>query len=324
MNSSGVNAKLREIREKNLRIQDVRTKEVYDRIPRIKEIDGEFKLIGLKLAKSILESRNLIPQLKRESEELQKEKRELLESHGYPADYLELKYDCEICKDTGSVNSRNCQCKKRLLAEKLYSMSGIERIIELENFDNFDLKLFRSNRNESERASPREMMAIYKDDAMRYVENFSKLKRRNRFYYGPVGTGKTYLCNSIAKGLLDRNYTVIYQISSKLINFITDYNFARAENKLDMKMKYDMLLNCDLLIIDDLGTEVSSPINTAHLFEIINDRIISDKATIISTNLNVKDIKTHYDDRIFSRILGEYDLYNIFGDDLRIKKFTGI
>ena len=108
------------------------------------------------------------------------------------------------------------------------------------------------------------------------------------------------------------------------MNFISDYNFSRAEDKGILISRYELLRDCELLIIDDLGTEISTSINTTHLFELINDRIIKEKATIISTNLNLENIRDDYDDRIFSRILGEYEVFNVFGDDLRIKKFSGI
>lgn len=319
-----VNRRLEEIRRNNELIHQNRLREVYRAIPRVEEIVNQKKIIGYKLVKAVIHSKDILGELETESKALDSEKDKLLLSNGYPVDYLEPIYSCSICKDTGVVETSYCSCKKRMITEELYAISGIDKVIQVENFKNFDLKLFRANRNQSETLSPREMMKIYLDDALNYVNNFPYNKNKNRIYYGPVGTGKTYLCNCIAKGLLDNGYLVVYQTATKLMNFISDYNFSRAEDKGILISRYELLRDCDLLIIDDLGTEISTSINTTHLFELINDRIIKEKATIISTNLNLENIRDDYDDRIFSRILGEYEVFNVFGDDLRIKKFSGI
>lgn len=319
-----VNRRLEEIRRKNELIHHNRLKEIYEEIPRVEEIVNQKKNIGYKLVKAVIYSKDNLAELESESNALNNEKDKLLLSNGYPVDYLDPIYNCTKCKDTGVVGTEYCSCKKRMITEELYAISGIDKVIMEENFNNFDLSLFRANRNQSESLSPREMMKIYLEDALNYTENFSRNKNKNRIYYGPVGTGKTYLCNCIAKGLLDSGYLVVYQTATKLMNFISDYNFSKTEEKGILKSRYELLRDCDLLIIDDLGTEISTSINTTHLFELINDRIIKEKATIISTNLNLENIREDYDDRIFSRILGEYEVFNVFGDDLRIKKFSGI
>lgn len=317
-----VSDRLEAIRARNLKIHNDRIEEINKKIPRIAEIDDLNKKIGFKLVKAVLKEGYTISELEAESKSLKKEKEDLLKSHGYTADYLEPIYDCALCKDTGVVMTEHCRCKKRMITEELYALSGIDRAIINENFNTFDLGLFRANRNGSEIMSPKEAMKLYYDNAIAYTENFDRLKKRNIIYYGAVGTGKTFLCNCIAKALLDRGYLVVYQTASKLMNFISDYNFSRTDEKHRLKSEYDMLKNCDLLIIDDLGTEIATSINMSNLFEVINDRIISESATIISTNLDMEGIREEYDDRIFSRILGSFDLYHVFGDDLRIKKFA--
>ncbi len=317
-----VSDRLEAIRAKNLKIHSDRISEINKKIPRIAEIEELNKKIGFKLVKAVLKEGYTVSELESESKSLKKEKEELLESHGYSTDYLDPIYDCHLCKDTGVVMTEQCSCKKRMITEELYSISGIDKSIVNENFNTFDLGLFRANRNSSEMMSPKEAMKIYYDNAIFYAENFERLKKKNIIYYGPVGTGKTFLCNCIARELLDKGYLVVYQTATKLMNFISDYNFSRTDEKYRLKAEYDMLKNCDLLIIDDLGTEISTSINMSNLFEIINDRIISERATIISTNLDMEDIRNEYDDRIFSRILGSFDLYHVFGDDLRIKKFA--
>lgn len=319
-----VNRRLEEIRRTNELIHQNRLKEIYSEIPRVEEIVNQKKVIGYKLVKAVIYSKDILGELEDESKSLDSEKAKLLSSKGYPVDYLEPIYNCDKCKDTGVVGVNYCSCKKRMITEELYAISGIDKVIREENFSNFDLKLFRANRNQSETISPRDMMKIYLEDAQNYVKIFPQNNNKNRIYYGPVGTGKTYLCNCIAKGLLDRGYLVVYQTATKLMNFISDYNFSKAEDKGILMSRYELLKDCDLLIIDDLGTEISTSINTTNLFELINDRIIKEKGTIISTNLNLENIREDYDDRIFSRILGEYEVFNVFGDDLRIKKFSGI
>lgn len=311
---------LRDIRNKNERILADRKREIYSKFPEYKELEEKEKANGFALIKSIIGSED-INTIKAEGVRLLEEKNKILENAGYPKDYLEPIYDCHICKDTGADGSKMCSCKKRLVIAELYSMSGIEEITKFQNFDKFNLDLFREDKKHNETLSPRQLMEFYLPQAKSFAKNFPKTNEKNLYIYGSVGTGKTYMCNCIAKELLDRGIPVIYQTASSILNFIADYNFSDKSKKSELKDKYNYLENVELLIIDDLGTEISSSVADAHLFELINNRLISNKATIISSNLGPNDLRDSYDDRLYSRIVGNYKMINFFGDDLRTKKY---
>lgn len=311
---------LRDIRTKNDKILADRKKEIYSKFPEYKQIEEREKANGFALIKSIIGAED-INTIRAEGERLLEAKKNILKEAGYPLDYLEPIYDCPICKDTGADGSQMCACKKRLVIAELYSMSGIDEITKYQNFDKFNLDVFREDKHHDESLSPRQVMEFYLPQAKQFTEKFPNNKEKNLYIYGSVGTGKTYMCNCIAKGLLDRGIPVIYQTASSILNFIADYNFSDKTKKSELKDKYNYLENVELLIIDDLGTEISSSVADSHLFELINNRLISNKATIISSNLGPNDLRGSYDDRLYSRILGNYKMINFFGDDLRTKKY---
>lgn len=312
--------KLEEIRSRNANELKRRKNKLYNLEPRLKEIEDENKTLALRLVKVVLGSGENLEDLRKESEDLKKEKIEILKSFGFEKDYLDEIYTCKICKDTGVDGTKECVCKKKLVTEELYRMSGIINKLEKENFSKFDLGLFRKSRQENEPLSPKENMSRILRFLKDYCKNFDKLEKNSILFTGQVGVGKTFLLNCIAKEILDKEKTVVYQTSSKLLNFVADYNFGRLVDQ-DAHEKIKFLRNSDLLIIDDLGTEYQNGVTDSHFFELINDRIVENKATIISTNLDLEEIRDRYDNRIFSRLLGNYNIINVFGDDLRIKKY---
>lgn len=321
INLTRVETRLRQIRNKNEDEHLRRLREIKARYPIFDELEKREQKIGYKLARYALESKDISPLIE-ESKEILKEKEKLLSSGDYPPNYLDPIYDCEICKDTGADGTRICSCKKRMMINELYSMSGIEEIVKYQNFENFDMDLFRPSKSFDEALSPRQMIELYLAQAKTYVRDFPTNKEKNLYFYGPVGTGKTYMCNCIAKEIMDKGYSVVYQTSSKLLNFIGDYNFSSQDNKARNKSKYDLLRTCDLLIIDDLGTEVNTSVASSNLFELVNERLLVNKATIISSNLDYNDIRQEYDERIYSRLVGNFNMVNFFGDDLRKQKYT--
>lgn len=319
---TNVEKRLRQIREKNKTEELRRLGEIEEKFPFWKDLTREESKIGFDLARYTLEGKSIDP-LRARSEEIQAQKAKALRDAGYPEDYLDPIYNCPICKDTGADGTKMCICKRRMVNEELYQMSGIEEIIKYQNFDNFDLDLFRPVKEGGEALSPRQVMEnLHLPMAKEYAKNFPNNKDKNLYFYGPVGTGKTYMTNCIAKEVMDRGYSVVYQSATSLLNFIGDYNFAPQEVKEEMKPKYGFLKDADLLIIDDLGTEFSTVVSTSNFFELINERLLDGKAIIISTNLDHMDLREDYDDRIYSRILGNFKLVNFFGDDLRRSKYT--
>lgn len=294
-----------------------RKSHVYNLLPRIKEIEKNIKKLNIEAIGLSLESNNIDNHLK-EISELSKEKEKILLDNNISPDYLKMKYHCNICKDTGVDVDKICKCKKQLLTQKMYEDSGIQEIIQEENFNNFNLNLFRKNRQSNEPISPYENMKELSGQLYQYSINFDS-DSVNLYIYGNVGTGKTYLLNSITKEVLDRGYTVVYLTESELVNIILEHRFAFSEHKEKLNDKIESIFTSDLLIIDDLGTNNTNDTTTSALFEVLNDRLVKKRAVIISSNYDPESLREIYDLRIYSRILGKYYAKQTFGNDVRMQ-----
>lgn len=303
-------------RIENLKEQEKRKKEIYEKFPRIKVIDRTIASFGQQAAIKAQEGIN-VDEFKEKLKELDREKEEILSENSYPKDYLKIHYHCEICKDTGFVNTKTCSCRKKLIIEKKYSQSNISRLVQRENFRTFNANLYSKNLYKDYPISPYENIKRIVNDAKNYANNFPN-SYRNLYIFGDVGRGKTFLINSIAKEILDKNYSVLYLTATKLFSFMNDYLYAFSERKEELKEKYDLIFDSDLLIIDDLGSENDRNSNESNLFEIVNDRIINKKAMIFSSNYSEDELIEFYGDRIFSRIIGSSHVMEIFGEDLRL------
>lgn len=303
-------------RIENLKEQEKRKKEIYEKFPRIKVIDRTIASFGQQAAIKAQEGIN-VDEFKEKLKELDREKEEILLKNSYPKDYLKMHYHCEICKDTGFVNTKTCSCRKKLIVEKKYSQSNISRLVQRENFRTFNANLYSKNLYKDYPISPYENIKRIVNDAKIYANNFPK-SYRNLYIFGDVGRGKTFLINSIAKEILDKNYSVLYLTATKLFSFMNDYLYAFSERKEELKEKYDLIFDSDLLIIDDLGSENDRNSNESNLFEIVNDRIINKKPMIFSSNYSEDELIEFYGDRIFSRIIGSSHVMEIFGEDLRL------
>lgn len=298
-----------------------RKKEVYKKIPAIKRIDEEIFHTGLTMTKSIIGNPQSygenLKKAKEKIEALKMEKAYLLTESNIALDYLDLKYDCEPCKDTGYLeNGSRCNCLKQNLVSKAYKMSNLQNILEKENFQKFNINIFSNEVFAKEKLSPRENMQDLVGIAEGFVNNFNENNGENLLFYGTTGLGKTYLCNCIAKSLLDKNKIVIYQTAFTILEILENRRFGKGNKELG-DYQYDLLFESDLLIIDDLGTEVSNTFTNAEIFNIVNTRIISGKKTIISTNLTPNEISQIYTDRIFSRIFDKFLPLKFYGKDLR-------
>ncbi len=296
--------------------------DVYAQIPRIEEIDNEINKIGLKLARLALlnpsNKNELVHQCKSEIEILTNEKDQLLEKNQVPNWYLNIQYKCNICKDKGFLtNGHKCNCLKQEIVNEVYKMSNLSRVLNKENFANFDLTLFSTDKDSKDNISPFENMdSNILPICNKFINDFEKDNGDNLLLYGDTGVGKTFVCNCIAKSLLDSGYLVIYQTAFKMFEIIEEYKFKSQQNHLS-KENYENLFECDLLIIDDLGTELTNSFTNSELFNILNTRLLSGKKTIISTNLNPMQLNENYAIRIFSRILDRFTLLKFIGKDLR-------
>lgn len=299
--------------------QSYRLKEIYSFIPRVKEIDSAIARAGIDMAKmAILTSDNLEEDLRTlevQIKALKREKALLLTENNVPLSFLEVQYNCEHCKDSGyTEDGKMCKCLQQAFIEKAYKTSNLNDVLLRENFETFDIGFFSDEPFENESLSPRENMQRILVQCEGYSLNFSQ-GEDNLLFYGPTGQGKTFLCNCIAKSVLDQGYTVVYQTAFNLIKVLENQRFAKEQQKDDLG--YNYLFDSDLLIIDDLGTEFVNTFSTLELFNVINTRLLNKKKTVISTNLTPIQLRETYSERISSRLFGHYQFHYFYGKDLR-------
>lgn len=307
------------LRDRNERHRQERLREVYSKLPEIKEIDFNIRSLGFEAAKSGLLSgdEKASEVAKNELEALKAMKESILLSNGYNRDFLEERYHCKYCKDQGTLdNGDRCSCYNRQLTRYLYRMSNVERMIEKQNFATFDLNVFSPLPFEDEEMSPRENMKLVLEMVNRFIETFEEYNDMNLLFYGSTGQGKTFLCNSISGELLERNYSVIYQTAFTLVDILEQRKF-RNDGSKELELQYNMLMESDLLVIDDLGTEMANNFTNSQIFNIVNTRMIAGKKTLISSNLTPTEISQTYTDRVFSRVFDKFIPMRFYGPDLR-------
>ena len=293
-----------------------RREEIKNKYPEILELDTTIQKLCLNLSMAALRGitdQNELNNIKEEITDLRAKKYEMLVSHGYNPDYLNLHYNCPKCKDTGFIGIEKCSCFKSKLIKLYYKDSDLEEAVKTNNFKNFNINLYPNHKLNDERYTPRKNIEdILEYITGEYLPNF-KNSNTNLLFYGNSGTGKTFLSWCIAKELLDKGYLVIYKTSDELIK---DLRSIALENNSTL---LDLLINCDLLIIDDLGAEQVTDFTTNELFNLINKKLLNNKKILISTNLNLLEISNIYTTRLYSRLLGNFKLFKFYGDDVRIK-----
>jgi DNA replication protein DnaC len=312
-------------RQRAEREADERQNAVYGSVPRIREIDTRLTAIGVSLAVHTLAGdRAALDKSRAEMDELNAEKKELYKANLIPDGFTDITYKCQICNDSGLVEtdggySERCKCLKRRLIDKYYDLSNLKSVLREENFDNFVLDYYSAEVNRNEGISPQQNMQTVYRTAARFVEQFGRTYQ-NLLLYGNTGLGKTFLCNCIAKDLLDAGHIVLYITAPRLFKLIEDARFKRDGDSGESDDMIESATEVDLLIIDDLGAEFSTVITSSALFDIFNQRRLARKATVISTNLTMPELNEQYSDRIVSRILGDFNSLKFFGDDIRVKK----
>lgn len=298
--------------------QDERIRLAEEKIPRLGEIRRQIAALGLKKARLVLGAgQGEDFDLEAAIGALAKERKALLLENGFPADYLELHYDCPICKDTGYVEGEKCACFRKAAVDLLYTQSNIREILEKENFEHFSFQYYSSEFTDPQ-SGVTALDAAHQayDKAWYFIDSFGE-EFNNLIIYGDTGVGKTYLTHCIAKELLDRSFFVLYFSAFDLFDLLSKNTFQKDIQSADMA---SFIYDCDLLIIDDLGTELTNSFVSSQLFCCINERIINKKATIISTNLDMNVFQETYSERIFSRISSNYIMIKLMGNDIRIQK----
>ena len=304
------------IRDANRHTLESRKAEVYQAVPEYRELEDSISTLSVSAAKAMLAGDDSARDRLHDSLlHIRQRQQALLTSAGLPVDYLKPIYRCPACEDTGYITDENnlkqkCSCFRQREISILYSQSNIQDMISRENFSTLSSEYYQGEdlrRFES---------AV--DLCRNFIKNFNQ-DYHNILFYGTVGTGKSFLSGCIAKELIDKGYSVIYFSSSGLFDMLARYSFDYKEKEALQDFCED-IYGCDLLIIDDLGTEITNTFVSSQLFSCLNERGLRKKAMIISTNLSLEELRDRYSDRIFSRITSSFSLCKLTGQDIRICK----
>lgn len=299
-----------------------RREEIYAAIPEVRLLDQRLSTFGLRIMQAALESGDTvkaIDSLRCENERILESRAALLRQNGFPADYSDPHYDCAKCHDSGYVGVKMCECMRLRLVEAGMESSGLSTLMRTQSFENFSLSYYQRNAEESRR------MEHNLKTLREYADNFSlesgKPVPDSMLFIGGTGLGKTHLSTSIARRVIERGYDVFY---NSAVGMLSDFEFRRFGNALASSDgdNTDRYMDCDLLIIDDLGTEVVNQFTLSCIYHIINTRLNLERPTIISTNLSSADLRKSYNDRITSRLMGDYVLIPFYGTDVRRQKIT--
>ncbi len=319
-----------QIQAEDRRDQQIRIREIYDKIPEYGRIESDIVAACASAARQRAlgtagnvssDSQALISSLREHTETLQSRQKELLREYGFPEDYADMRYQCPLCQDTGWHDGQKCRCFQAAVSAELAIHSNLGILLEEENFSTFNLDYYPVEKDKKLGISPRRNMEDILDRCREFIRHFDD-QPSNLFIYGKTGVGKTFLTHCIAKELLDQSKTVLYLTSFELIEIFETHTFGSPETSEDLSENalFDALMDCDALIIDDLGTEMTNTFTISQLFLCINERQLRKKSTIISTNLSLEEIQDIYSERIFARIISYYDILLLVGDDIRIRK----
>ena len=300
---------------------------IYDKIPQLEKLDNEINILSINQIKNVLTSQDKtsVDELKNKIIALRKKREKLLSDNNIKPQDFEPVFECKKCNDTGYVKTANgdtlCSCIKQELYNIEYNNSNIYDL-KNQNFKNFKLDCYSDvpdKEKYGQKLSPRENILSIKKICERFIENFDDPSEGNLLFCGNTGLGKTFLSSCIANEMISKGKTVLYQTAPLMLDSIIDYKFGKSSNNI-----CNSINNVDLLIIDDLGTETKNTLKITELFNIINTRLLNQDnkvtKTIISTNLSLQDLYEVYEERIVSRIIGNYNACYFYGDDIRIKK----
>ena len=305
--------------------QERRRREICAQLPRVAEIDRELKgTIYQIIAASLREGRDPAPSIKvirDRNLDLQAEKARLLTEHGWPADALDDKPACPRCGDTGWVGASMCSCLRQLCAQE--QIAELSKLLDLgeQSFDTFSLDFYSPLPWPGEELSPRENMEFILEVCSNYARKFGKFYFHNLFLTGAPGLGKTFLSACIARTVSEQGFSVVYDTAVNVFARFEEQKFARdREEAGEAKDETRRYLGCDLLILDDLGSELTTPFVQSVLYQLVNSRLTAEKRTVISSNLTMDDVRGRYSPQIASRLEGEYRVLPFFGEDIRLQR----
>ncbi len=300
---------------------DARRAEIHQKYPGIREIDNKLSNIGFKVFMETQaggdDLQERLSRIGAESAALQKNKGDLLEKYGYDRNYTNVRYECGKCSDSGYVGIKMCECLKRDIIKAGFKSSGIGRYLEKMTFERFDLNHYSRKKNEKSGISPFDVMSCIYEDCLSYAENFEVNDcsyPSSLLFMGGTGLGKTHISSAIAHIVIEKGYSVCYESAQ---NILSNYEKRRFQSESDASS--DIYLESDLMIIDDLGTEIQGKTSISYIYTLINTRLISAKPMIVSTNLTPEKLRLAYEDRVVSRLFGEFEVMLFEGEDLRNK-----
>ncbi|MGM9593662.1 MAG: ATP-binding protein [Candidatus Onthomonas sp.] len=298
-----------------------RRQEIYLRVPRLQTIDRQLSQTVRQATQTALrkgvDPMPALEQAKRQNLSLQQQRKQLLAQNGYAQDALTYKPLCPLCNDRGWRGSEMCSCLKNLCGkEQIKNLSSMLNLGS-QSFDTFDLDYYSPVYDASIGSSPRNMMEYAQDVCFQFANRFPHGNQNNLFLTGNPGLGKTFLSAAIARLVSEKGYSVVYDSAVNVFNRFEAQKFGRdSQAALDI----DRYLTCDLMILDDLGSEMNSPLVHSSLYQLINGRILSERSTVISSNFSLDEIAHRYSPQVYSRLSGEYLTVRFFGEDIRKQK----
>ena len=314
----------RTIFEENKKVREQehagRVDSVYRESPRIQELDDEIrgsisKVIGMALSRG-QNMEDALDNVKKENLKLQQERKEELGRLGYPEDYLDEKPACPICGDTGYAGGKVCRCLMEIYSEE--QRKELSKLLKMgvETFDTFRLDYYDQLPDPATGISPRQTMTVVYEYCREYASSFGE-KSPSLLFTGGTGLGKTFLSTAIAKVVSEKGFSVVYETACDIFAAFESVQFSRGDSDDSEINRY---MSCDLLILDDLGTELTTAFTNSALYNLINTRLISGKKTVISTNLTRLELRRRYTPQIVSRLEGEYKALVFAGKDIRLLK----
>ena len=321
LTNSQYNTLMRAYEEKQVRsrdLQNARFEKACRLIPELRQLEDSISRCSVEQAKKLLNGDDsALASLKDQLQELSTRRMSLLKEAGLPSDYLEPSYDCPDCHDTGYVDNHKCHCFQKATIDLFYTQSHLKGLLETENFDSFSFDYY--SQNYIDRLSGQNSLQLAKrayNECQNFIQTFDS-EHNNLLLFGTTGIGKTFLTHCIAKEIMNSIHSVLYLTATDFFDALLSKALGRTDESLNL---YEQIQECDLLIIDDLGTERNTEFVISQLFVCLNDRILNQKSTIISTNLTLDEIKSNYTERTFSRISNHYRILRLAGDDIRIQK----